>query len=164
MNYRDLDLDLGLRSFADPVPAHKCWPHPLEPWHTLLQVPCAPVFPDMPPSPTDTCASFASSSTAGTPPPRTTHVVCNAPLVAPIPLPYHSPTFLQFELLPDFDEDLSHPPYTRRAATAMKRKRPVERDDDPTRPQKRRLSAPAYPPSHPGPRTRSSTRAFQSRR
>ncbi|KZT11424.1 uncharacterized protein LAESUDRAFT_269635 [Laetiporus sulphureus 93-53] len=43
-----------------------------------------------------------------------THIVCNAPLVAPIPLPYHSPTFLQYIDLPDPDEDLSHPPYTRR--------------------------------------------------
>lgn len=41
------------------------------------------------------------------------HVVCTAPLVAPKPLPYHSPTFLQFDL-PDDDEDLSHPPYVSR--------------------------------------------------
>ncbi|KAJ7470299.1 hypothetical protein FB451DRAFT_1399924 [Mycena latifolia] len=173
MNYSHPDpdylslADLSLRSFGSPEGTYKCWPRALEPWHTLL-APYAPMFPDLPPSPTDTCASFASSSTAGTPPPRTTHVVCNAPLVAPIPLPYHSPTFLQFEL-PDIDEDLSHPPYTRRAATAMKRKRTTDREDDSGRHQKRRLSAPAYPgPSHAhtGPRTRSSTRAlpYQPRR
>ena len=118
-----------------------------------------------PPSPTETCYSFASSSTAGTPPPRTTHVVCNAPLVAPIPLPYHSPTFLQFEL-PDIDEDLSHPPYIRRQA-AVKRKRATDREDDNARPQKRRLSAPvaqSAPSQHAGPRTRSSTRAAVSYR
>ncbi|KAF8654223.1 hypothetical protein AX16_003747 [Volvariella volvacea WC 439] len=55
-----------------------------------------------------------------------THVICNAPLVAPIPLPYHSPTFLQFNFLPDIDEDLSQPPYTQRIP---KRKR-SETDED----------------------------------
>ncbi|TFL07710.1 hypothetical protein BDV98DRAFT_652599 [Pterulicium gracile] len=40
------------------------------------------------------------------------HVVCNAPLVAPIPLPRHLPTLFSCEL-PDIDEDLSHPPYMR---------------------------------------------------
>ncbi|KAI6126267.1 hypothetical protein EV401DRAFT_1935425 [Pisolithus croceorrhizus] len=39
--------------------------------------------------------------------------VCDVPLLAPRPLPYHSPTFLHFDL-PDSDEDLSHPPYTHR--------------------------------------------------
>ncbi|KAJ7093220.1 hypothetical protein C8R44DRAFT_401892 [Mycena epipterygia] len=167
--------DLSLRSFGSPDYQYKCWPRTRpaqEPWHSLL-APYAPVFPDQPPSPTDTCASFASSSTGGTPPPRTTHVVCNAPLVAPIPLPYHSPTFLQFEL-PDIDEDLSHPPYTRRAA-ALKRKRTGDREDESSaRQQKRRLNAPVHPGytvhpghyTHPGPRTRSSTRAlpYQPRR
>lgn len=170
--------DLSLRSFESPDTSYPCWPHSrpaLEPWHTLLG-PYVPFYPDRefpsllpmnshlivipePPSPTETCYSFASTSTAGTPPPRTTHVVCNAPLVAPIPLPYHSPTFLQFEL-PDIDEDLSHPPYTRRTA-AVKRKRTADREDDSARPQKRRLSAPLtqLAPSHAGPRTRSSTKA-----
>ncbi|KAJ7756887.1 hypothetical protein DFH07DRAFT_940633 [Mycena maculata] len=158
--------DLDLRSFGSPEGPYKCWSRTLEPWHTLL-APYPPFYLDQPPSPTDTCASFASSSTTGTPPPRpqTTHVVCNAPLVAPIPLPYHSPTFLQFEL-PDIDEDLSHPPYTRRAA-ALKRKRT---EDDSARPQKRRISVPVpgnmYMHAHTGPRTRSSTRAlpYQLRR
>ncbi|KAJ7445727.1 hypothetical protein B0H11DRAFT_2249280 [Mycena galericulata] len=161
--------DLSLRSFGSPEGPYKCWPRTrpaIEPWHTLL-APYPPLYLDQPPSPTDTCASFASSSTTGTPPPRTrtTHVVCNAPLVAPIPLPYHSPTFLQFEL-PDIDEDLSHPPYTRRAAAAVKRKRT---EDESARPQKRRNTTPAHPGNahaHTGPRTRSSTRPlpYQTRR
>ncbi|KAH8117256.1 hypothetical protein DFH11DRAFT_1724306 [Phellopilus nigrolimitatus] len=37
---------------------------------------------------------------------------CDVPLVAPRPLPFASPTFLQFDSLPDEDEDLSFPPYT----------------------------------------------------
>ncbi|KAK7049281.1 hypothetical protein VNI00_005882 [Paramarasmius palmivorus] len=41
-------------------------------------------------------------------------VTCTAPLIAPKPLPYHSPTFLKFDLLPEIDEDLSHPPYCQR--------------------------------------------------
>ncbi|KAJ7349225.1 hypothetical protein DFH08DRAFT_864825 [Mycena albidolilacea] len=156
--------DLSLRSFGSPDSPYACWSHnrpALEPWHTLMG-PYAPFHQDQPPSPTETCFSFASSSsTAGTPPPRTTHVVCNAPLVAPIPLPYHSPTFLQFEL-PDIDEDLSHPPYTRRQA-AVKRKRTADREEDSARPQKRRLSVPVVHPAplHAGPCTRSSTRAAQ---
>ncbi|KZT28504.1 hypothetical protein NEOLEDRAFT_1129313 [Neolentinus lepideus HHB14362 ss-1] len=63
-----------------------------------------------PPSPIDTPASDSPS-----PAPQ------RIPLLAPKPLLYHSPKFLQFEL-PDEDEDLSHPPYIRPA----KRKR----DDD----------------------------------
>ncbi|KAJ7074248.1 hypothetical protein C8F01DRAFT_1242510 [Mycena amicta] len=95
----------------------QCWPHYVEPWHSLM----APYSPSLlfnqPASPTETCTSFASSS-SGSLERQPTHVVCNAPLVAPIPLPFHSPTFLQFELLPDIDEDLSHPPYTTRKAEA----------------------------------------------
>ncbi|KIM57601.1 hypothetical protein SCLCIDRAFT_1219275 [Scleroderma citrinum Foug A] len=66
--------------------------------------------------------------------------VCDVPVLAPRPLPYHSPTFLQFDL-PDTDEDLSHPPYTHRPA---KRKRTDDgdqiHDDDlpPPPPAKRR--------------------------
>lgn len=68
-------------------------------------------------------SSNASSSAESSPQPQFVHVVCNAPLVAPVPLPYHSPRFLQFDL-PDDDEDLSHPPYCSRP---HKRKRG---DDD----------------------------------
>ncbi|KAK7023942.1 hypothetical protein R3P38DRAFT_1080213 [Favolaschia claudopus] len=157
--------DLALRSFDSPESPYACWPlsrPTLEPWHSLLG-PYTPLYPGQPPSPTDTCSSFASSSTAGTPPPRATHVICNAPLVAPIPLPYHSPTFLQFEL-PDIDEDLSHPPYTRRQAAVKRKRTVVDREDDSQRPQKRRqtvpeLHVPSAPQHHAGPRTRSSTRA-----
>jgi len=38
--------------------------------------------------------------------------VCDVPLLAPRPVPYTSPTFLQFDYLPEDDEDLSYPPYT----------------------------------------------------
>ncbi|KAH8107146.1 hypothetical protein BXZ70DRAFT_903881 [Cristinia sonorae] len=65
---------------------------------------------DFPPSPSDTCTSTEAGPS---PSPVFVHAVCNAPLVAPVPLPYHSPTFLQFDL-PDDDEDLSHPPYVYR--------------------------------------------------
>ncbi|GLB35114.1 hypothetical protein LshimejAT787_0206790 [Lyophyllum shimeji] len=68
-----------------------------------------------PPSPSDTSSTSSTDLSS----PQSVHVVCNAPLVAPIPLPYHSPRFLQFDL-PDIDQDLSHPPYTRRSS---KRKR-----------------------------------------
>ncbi|KIP09094.1 hypothetical protein PHLGIDRAFT_126548 [Phlebiopsis gigantea 11061_1 CR5-6] len=61
-------------------------------------------FATSPPSPR------APGSRPAAPPPPAVHVVCTAPLVAPKPLPYHSPTFLHFDL-PDDDEDLSHPPY-----------------------------------------------------
>ena len=65
------------------------------------------------------------SDLSPSPVPEVAEVVCNAPLVAPIPLPYHSPTFLLYDL-PDEDEDLSHPPYTHRP---HKRKRAREEDD-----------------------------------
>lgn len=79
-----------------------------------------------PPSPSETCSSI-STDQSPSPEPVTTRVVCDVPLLAPRPLPYHSPTFLQFDL-PDSDEDLSHPPYTNRPS---KRKR----DDDNHQPQ-----------------------------
>ncbi|KAF8136094.1 hypothetical protein EV363DRAFT_720197 [Boletus edulis] len=81
-------------------------------------------------SPSDSCSSLPSPS----PSPDTIHVVCNVPLIAPRPLPYHSPTFLQFDL-PDTDEDLSHPPYTHRPS---KRKRDNNDNDDPAPQPKRR--------------------------
>ena len=63
-----------------------------------------------------------------TPAPEFLHVVCNAPLLAPKPLPYRPPAFLDNFELPDPDEDLSHPPYTR---TSSKRKRARDVQDDP---------------------------------
>ena len=79
----------------------------------------------MPASPSD---SIASSDTAPSPAPAYVHVVCNAPLVAPKPLPYHSPTFLQFDM-PDDDEDLSHPTYVFRPHK-RKRSDDGEEEDD----------------------------------
>ncbi|KII88703.1 hypothetical protein PLICRDRAFT_63100, partial [Plicaturopsis crispa FD-325 SS-3] len=79
------------------------------------------------PSPSETCSSLSGDSSAPPDSPVTdinVHVVCaDIPLVAPKPLPYHSPTFLQFDRLPDVEEDLSHPPYTRRPT---KRKRDAD--------------------------------------
>jgi hypothetical protein len=91
---------------------------------------------DFPSSPSDTCSS-QSTDMSPSPSPKPLHVVCNVPLIAPVPLPYHSPTFLQFDL-PDADEDLSHPPYTQRPA---KRKRDIAEDIDyvPPVPVKRRV-------------------------
>ncbi|KAF8840963.1 hypothetical protein BDN67DRAFT_581450 [Paxillus ammoniavirescens] len=87
-------------------------------------VPQLPVL-DFPPSPSDTCSSNSTDITSS-PVPDTIRVVCDVPLLAPRPLPYHSPTFLQFDL-PDTDEDLSHPPYTHRPS---KRKREPDSDLD----------------------------------
>ncbi|KAH7889907.1 hypothetical protein F5I97DRAFT_1784217, partial [Phlebopus sp. FC_14] len=81
------------------------------------------------PSPSDTCSSISTDMT----PPDTIRVVCDLPVLAPRPLPYHSPTFLHFDL-PDTDEDLSHPPYTHRP---HRRKRPSQPDAD-CPPSKRR--------------------------
>ncbi|CAK5263375.1 unnamed protein product [Mycena citricolor] len=120
------DFDLTLRSSASRSPGDpfRCWePTALESWDALFDSSRPLIFFDQPPSPTDTCAS--ASSSASSPgmlsPGGPAHVICNAPLVAPVPLPYHSPTFLQFESLPDIDEDLSHPPYTCRP-NVLKRK------------------------------------------
>ncbi|PFH50062.1 hypothetical protein AMATHDRAFT_4309 [Amanita thiersii Skay4041] len=86
-----------------------CDAHLLDPWNLPF---------NLSPSPSDTSCSSITSS----PQQQSIHVICNAPLVAPIPLPYHSPTFLQFDL-PDIDQDLSHPPYTSRSP---KRKRDAD--------------------------------------
>ncbi|KAI0295563.1 hypothetical protein BC826DRAFT_282881 [Russula brevipes] len=78
------------------------------------------VSPSDPGSPMSTAAPF-------TPAPEFLHVVCNAPLLAPKPLPYRPPAFLDSFELPDPDEDLSHPPYTR---SSSKRKRARDGEDD----------------------------------
>ncbi|KAI8998758.1 hypothetical protein BD414DRAFT_407556 [Trametes punicea] len=80
------------------------------------------------PVPRSDTSSAASRDSDLSPSPQVAEVVCNAPLVAPIPLPYHSPTFLLYDL-PDEDEDLSHPPYTHRP---HKRKRARDEDDEDT--------------------------------
>ncbi|KAF9820175.1 hypothetical protein IEO21_01608 [Rhodonia placenta] len=90
------------------------------------EVGCRPVSPAPSDASLQSWDSDASPASAPAPPPHPTHVVCNAPLVAPVPLPYHSPTFLQYDDLPDDDEDLSHPPYTRRP---HKRKRRLDEDE-----------------------------------
>ncbi|KAF9016103.1 hypothetical protein BDZ89DRAFT_1166432 [Hymenopellis radicata] len=74
--------------------------------------------------------------------PAVTYVVCTAPLVAPKPLPFHSPTFLQFTHLPDLDQDLSHPPYTYREPaskairTTIKKSRALPYPHPASRPRK----------------------------
>ncbi|KAF9228657.1 hypothetical protein BS17DRAFT_812626 [Gyrodon lividus] len=102
-------------------------PHLIDRDNLSCSVPRLPVLDctAVPPSPSDTCSSI---STDITPSPTTdpVRVVCDIPLLAPRPLPYHSPTFLQFDL-PDTDEDLSHPPYTHRSS---KRKREIDSEFD----------------------------------
>lgn len=78
------------------------------------------VSPSDPGSPMSTAAPL-------TPAPEFLHVVCNAPLLAPKPLPYRPPAFIDNFELPDPDEDLSHPPYTR---SSSKRKRAQDGQDD----------------------------------
>jgi hypothetical protein len=90
----------------------------------------------VPASPSDTCSSIYSDLSPS--PPPSLHVVCDIPVVAPRPLPYHSPTFLQFDL-PDVDEDLSHPPYTR---CSNNRKRKAADDFDDLNRAKRRAASP----------------------
>jgi hypothetical protein len=88
-------------------------------------------------SPSDTSSSVYSGLSPS--PSPSIHVVCDIPVVAPRPLPYHSPTFLQFDL-PDIDEDLSRPPYTRGPA---KRKRETDDDfDEPTHAKRHAASSP----------------------
>lgn len=82
------------------------------------------------PAPSDS-SSVLSWDTTPSPVPvqQPRQVTCNAPLVAPVPLPYHSPFFLQYDDLPDLDEDLSHAPYTHRPP---KRKRSFDDISHPT--------------------------------
>ncbi|KAI0282202.1 hypothetical protein BGY98DRAFT_956266 [Russula aff. rugulosa BPL654] len=77
-------------------------------------------------SPSDP-GSPMSTAAPPTPAPEFLHVVCNAPLLAPKPLPYRPPAFIDNFELPDPDEDLSHPPYTR---SSSKRKRAQDGLDD----------------------------------
>jgi hypothetical protein len=77
-------------------------------------------------SPSDP-GSPMSTAAPPTPTPEFLHVVCNAPLLAPKPLPYRPPAFIDNFELPDPDEDLSHPPYTR---LSSKRKRAQDGQDD----------------------------------
>lgn len=76
-------------------------------------------------SPSSNPGSPMSTLAPPTPAPGFLQVVCNAPLLAPKPLPYRPPAFLDSFELPDPDEDLSRPPYTR---SSSKRKRTHTRD------------------------------------
>ncbi|TEB35966.1 hypothetical protein FA13DRAFT_1727527 [Coprinellus micaceus] len=91
------------------------------------------------------CYSDASSSCSSSPAPDMflDHpiVVCHAPLVSPIPLPFHSPRFLEFDLLPDIDEDLSHPPYTSRQSVPVSRKRKADPEHELAYPDPKRRTA-----------------------
>ncbi|KAF9262127.1 hypothetical protein L218DRAFT_447077 [Marasmius fiardii PR-910] len=120
-------------------------------WNSIL---LSPYLPHRPSSPQSDAGSSPSTSTASItpplPPPRrpqqALHVICNAPIIAPKPLPYHSPTFLKFELLPDIEEDLSHPPYTQRPS---KRKRENSDNSDDFVVRKRRSIDVVRPPRPP---------------
>ncbi|KAL1746081.1 hypothetical protein HDZ31DRAFT_34894 [Schizophyllum fasciatum] len=149
---------LATASWPKPMPVSRRQPHAWATphWRRPVPEPCAlfdwsapwAALPelDLPPSPTDTSSSAASDRSAPSPHPSVPQlVICNAPLVAPRPLPYHSPTFLQFDL-PDDDEDLSHPPYTKRAP---KRKR--EDAESPDQPPQQRQKLRIVVPNHPAP-------------
>ncbi|KAI5900236.1 uncharacterized protein SCHCODRAFT_02710127 [Schizophyllum commune H4-8] len=157
--------------WAKPMPVSRRQPHawtapqyrrPMpEPWGPLFDwsAPWAALPElDLPPSPTDTSSSATSDLSAPSPRPSPPQlVICNAPLVAPRPLPYHSPTFLQFDLLPDVDEDLSHPPYTKRASKRKREDADAESPDHcqpPQQRQKLRVVVPDYPPPLPSNRRR----------
>jgi hypothetical protein len=107
------------------------------------------MLPLSPPSPLSPATLSPASPASPLARPHSTplHVVCDAPLLAPVPLPYHSPTFLQFEL-PDIDQDLSRPPYVKQS---RKRKR-GPRDHLDAAPSKRRSAgmppAPRLQPRH----------------
>ena len=116
---------------------------PLRLWVSVLVFHPALTSAAAPSSPTDTCSSVYSDISSSSPLPSI-HVVCNIPVIAPRPLPYHSPTFLQFDL-PDADADLSHPPYTR---GPLKRKRDVEDETAKPRDTKRPTTSNGYSTTH----------------
>lgn len=109
-------------------------PHPLrvQVAPALSALPVLPIslpIPELEPSTVSPSDPGSPMSTAAppTPAPEFLHVVCNAPLLAPKPLPYRPPAFIDNFELPDPDEDLSHPPYTR---SSSKRKRAQDAQDD----------------------------------
>ncbi|KAI0306783.1 hypothetical protein B0F90DRAFT_1814618 [Multifurca ochricompacta] len=130
-----LERPLAGISISKPLHAHSPPPHARaqslraqgSPALTTLHIPLrTPALESSPISPSDP-GSPMSTAAPLTPAPEFLHVVCNAPLLAPKPLPYRPPTFLDSFELPDPDEDLSHPPYTR---TSSKRKRTRDVQDD----------------------------------
>lgn len=93
---------------------------------SALPIPMStPVLESSPMSTLSNPGSPMSTLAPPTPTPGFLQVVCNAPLLAPKPLPYRPPAFLDSFELPDPDEDLSRPPYTR---SSSKRKRTHTRD------------------------------------
>ncbi|KAH9180318.1 hypothetical protein EDB89DRAFT_2062053 [Lactarius sanguifluus] len=78
------------------------------PMLSALPIPVA--TPGLEPSPSSNPGSPMSTAAPPTPAPEFLQVVCNAPLLAPKPLPYRPPAFLDSFELPDPDEDLSRPP------------------------------------------------------
>jgi hypothetical protein len=96
------------------------------PTHSAFPIPMGtPVLESSPMSASSNLGSPMSTLAPPTPAPGFLQVVCNAPLLAPKPLPYRPPAFLDSFELPDPDEDLSRPPYTR---SSSKRKRTHTRD------------------------------------
>ncbi|KAL0580199.1 hypothetical protein V5O48_001792 [Marasmius crinis-equi] len=136
----NLSLHASHRRLPPPPPSQSFW-------DSIL---LSPYFPSSPQSDAGSSSSSEASMTPPLPPPRppqqALHVICNAPIIAPKPLPYHSPTFLKFELLPDIEEDLSHPPYTQRPS---KRKRENCDDADEFVVRKRRSIDVVRPPRPP---------------
>jgi len=106
------------RTRAPPLRAQV--PHSLPMFPIFFPMESSTLFPSDPGSP---MSAVAPPTLA----PEFLHVVCNAPLLAPKPLPYRPPAFLDNFELPDPDEDLSHPPYTR---SSSKRKRTQDGQDD----------------------------------
>jgi len=96
------------------------------PTFSAFPIPVAtPALERSPMSTSSNPGSPMSTAAPPTPAPEFLQVVCNAPLLAPKPLPYRPPAFLDSFELPDPDEDLSRPPYTR---SSSKRKRTRTRD------------------------------------
>jgi len=79
----------------------------------------------VPPSPTEACSSTSPHNNS-----QSVHVVCNIPLVAPIPLPCHYPSFLRSD-----PSDVKMDP-----CRALKRKRGMDESNDGSTTPKRRFS------------------------
>ncbi|KAH9039050.1 hypothetical protein EDB84DRAFT_1075144 [Lactarius hengduanensis] len=112
----------------------------LPPMLSALPIPVATL--GLEPSPMSTSSNPGSPMSTAAPPtpaPEFLQVVCNAPLLAPKPLPYRPPAFLDSFELPDPDEDLSRPPYTR-SSSKRKRTRTRDEQDDSSLVSKRRAT------------------------
>jgi hypothetical protein len=135
--YPRLEYSAASPSSSRPIHSHpsRTRAHPTlrtqvpPPLYALPALPISLPMPALEPSTVSPSDPGSPMSTAAplTPAPEFLHVVCNAPLLAPKPLPYRPPAFLDSFELPDPDEDLSHPPYTR---SSSKRKRARDAQDD----------------------------------